>query len=112
MPRNRIRFERLALTGRPDDIELVALAGLQAGNEKLPDPGRISQAHGMAAVVPGIEVAHDGDSPRIGRPYRKADALSRPPQRLAAHRTYPPRPKCLPSLKRCRSRSPSKRPKA
>ena len=34
----------------------------------------MTQAHRMAAAVPRVEVAHHGDAPRVGRPYRKAHA--------------------------------------
>ena len=51
-----------------DDFELVPLAGGEAGDEQLPHPGFVAKAHRVAAPVPAIEVAHDGNPPGVGGP--------------------------------------------
>src|SRR5690606_22628445 len=57
-----------------EDLVLVALARLQTRNEQLPDARRIAQAHGMAAPVPAVEVAHHRDPPCVRRPERETHA--------------------------------------
>ncbi|MNS54752.1 hypothetical protein D3C72_875650 [compost metagenome] len=54
--------------------ELVAIARHDAGNEQFPHAGRVAQAHGVAASIPTVEVAHDGDAARVWRPDRAAQA--------------------------------------
>ena len=53
------------------DLELVAGALDHAGQEELPDPRRAERAHRVQAPVPRVEVAHDADRPRGGRPHRE-----------------------------------------
>ena len=55
------------------DLELVDPARRQVGDEELPDPVAVDP-HGVGAPVPGVEVAHHADPPRIGRPHREQDA--------------------------------------
>ena len=57
-----------------DNREFVALARADARDEQLPDPAPMAQPHGVAASVPAIEIADDGDSARIGRPDGEANA--------------------------------------
>ena len=60
------------------DAELVFLARLEAGNEKLPDAAGGVQLQRMAAAVPVVEVADDADAPGVRRPdgeVRAADAI-------------------------------------
>ncbi|MNX62871.1 hypothetical protein D3C86_938490 [compost metagenome] len=54
--------------------ELVAIARHDARDEQFPHAGRVAQAHGVAAGIPAIEVAHHGNAARIGRPDRAAQA--------------------------------------
>src|SRR5690606_21509962 len=54
-------------------LELVVGAGLEAGQEQLPDPGVAARAHGVHAAVPVVEVAHHRYPFGVGRPSREAD---------------------------------------
>jgi hypothetical protein len=49
------------LAGRGPDLELVAGAFADVGQEELPDARRPERAHRVEASVPGVEVADDGD---------------------------------------------------
>ena len=49
----------LAVLG--EDLELVAVARPDAGQEDLPDAARAERAHRVRAAVPVVEVADDGD---------------------------------------------------
>ncbi len=56
------------------DLELVVLAGLQAGNEDLPDAGTAHRPHHVPPSVPLVEIADDADPPGIGGPDGETDA--------------------------------------
>ena len=62
-----------------EDLELVELAGADAGHEQLPH-ARLAPIEriGMQAPVPAIEVADDPHAPRVRRPDREAHARRRP----------------------------------
>src|SRR5487761_1464194 len=47
----------------------------QRGHEEFPEPAGRTPAHRHPSTVPGSEVADDADRLRVGRPYRKGDAL-------------------------------------
>jgi hypothetical protein len=82
------------LAVRHEDLVLVAGAGLDAGQEQLPDAGRAHRAHRVHAAVPEVEVAHHRDRAGGRRPHaerRAAHAVDLPdvraearPQRLVA----------------------------
>src|SRR5216683_505523 len=63
----------IALDARPH-LVLVMRAGARARNEDFPDPA-CAQAHGMAAAVPIVEIARDGDNFGVGRPDGEARAV-------------------------------------
>ena len=54
-------------------VVLVGRSLAQAGDENLPDAA-IAAAHGMAADVPVVELAGDGDAFGVGRPHGEAHA--------------------------------------
>ena len=56
------------------DLELVNCAFSEPWNEKLPDPGAASNAHGVSAAIPAIEVSNDTDAPGVGSPDRELHA--------------------------------------
>ena len=58
----------LPLVVRVEQLVLVDLARLDAGDEDLPDARGTELAHGVAAAVPGVEVADHADRVRVGRP--------------------------------------------
>src|SRR6476660_9564037 len=60
-----IAFQRHQLAVGADDLELVNGALGEFGNEDLPDAGVDALTHGVAAAVPGVEVADDRDTARI-----------------------------------------------
>ena len=45
------------------------------GEEDFPDADIGALAHRVAAVIPIVEIAHQRDGARIGRPYREMDRL-------------------------------------
>ena len=55
------------------DLELVGLARLDAGQKHLPHAGP-DPAHRRAPPVPGVEIANHRDAPRVGRPDREMHA--------------------------------------
>ena len=57
-----------------EDVVLVALARADTRHEQLPDAGRMADAHGMAARVPGVEIADHRDAARVRRPDGEAHA--------------------------------------
>ncbi len=57
-----------------EQLILVAVAGMQAGNEQFPDAGMAAVAHGVAQAVPAVEVADDADALHMGRPDREQAA--------------------------------------
>ncbi|MCY1519870.1 hypothetical protein D9M68_546340 [compost metagenome] len=64
---DRVGLERQQAI-RAEDFVFVQLTGAQARNEQFPDPGRVAQAHGMAAAIPAIEFAHHRHPSGIRRP--------------------------------------------
>ena len=59
------------LAVRREDLVLVVRAGLDAGQEELPDPGRPERAHRVHAAVPEVEVADHGHGAARRRPDRE-----------------------------------------
>ena len=57
-----------------EDIVFVELSGLGLWNEAGKNAGILQQHHGIAGVVPAVEIAHDGDGQRVRSPYRKGKA--------------------------------------
>ena len=55
------------------DVVLVRRALAETGDEDFPDTA-IAAAHGMAAGVPIVELAGDGDTYGVGRPHGEANA--------------------------------------
>src|SRR5665213_2445198 len=51
-----------------EELVFVERAGGEAGDEKLPDAGAMTQPHRVPAPVPGIEVADYRNAPRVRRP--------------------------------------------
>ena len=74
---HRVRLQpQLAVRG--DELELVAVAGADAGQEQLPDAGRAERPHRVDAAVPEVPVAHHRHGARGGGPDGErgaADAL-------------------------------------
>src|SRR5690606_6892900 len=64
----RVRLERQAHALRADDLVLVKPARAEVGNENLPHAGVSTQAHGMPAAIPVIEVADHGNAFRVRSP--------------------------------------------
>ena len=64
----RIGFLRQDAAIARADFVLVASAGVDTGNEYLPDPAFAAQTHRMAPGVPGVEVADDADALRVRCP--------------------------------------------
>src|SRR5690606_22326754 len=50
------------------DVVLVEVALADAGDEALPDPGASARPELVRGAVPAVELAHDGDLFRVGRP--------------------------------------------
>ena len=71
-----------------DDLEFVGDAGRDVRGEDFPDAGVAAQAHDMAAAVPVVEIADDGDAPGIRRPDGEMEALRR------LHASADGRPSC------------------
>ena len=69
-----------SVPGARADLELVSLARLEIGQEDLPHAARHEVPHHVHAAVPPVEVAHDADALRRGRPHREMHA-ARVPQR-------------------------------
>ena len=70
-----IGLERKQRAVGADDFVLVERALGERGDEDLPDARADALAHGVAAAVPGIEVADDGNALRVRRPHREMHAL-------------------------------------
>ena len=49
-------------------MEFISVAFLYTGNENFPDTGFFQFTHGVSAVIPVIEIAHNADCFRIGCP--------------------------------------------
>ena len=72
---DRVGLQRQHRPLRVEQLVFVERACMDAGNENLPHAGRADPAHLVAAAVPEIEIAHDRDAARIGRPDREMDAF-------------------------------------
>ena len=70
-----VGLERQAGAVGGDDLVLVGEAGADVGDEHLPDAGVAAEAHGVAAAVPGVEVADHRDAPRVRRPDGEVHAV-------------------------------------
>ncbi len=70
-----IRLEWYKIAARADDLVFVDGSFPEARCEKLPEAAIDTLAHGMAASVPLIEVAHYGDALRLRRPYGEEDSI-------------------------------------
>ena len=84
---HRVGLHRPVVVG-VENLVLVDLAGLHAGDEDLPHARGADLAHGVAAAVPGVEVADHAHGVGIGRPHgeRGADHLLAGRAVGAAHR--------------------------
>ena len=71
----RIALQRKQPPARIQQFELVALPDGGTWDEDFPDADVHALAHDMAAAVPVIEVADNGDARRIGRPDREMHAV-------------------------------------
>ncbi|MNM98353.1 hypothetical protein D3C81_1108820 [compost metagenome] len=71
--------QRVCLQGQypvlAQHLELVGFAHPQARHEQFPYPGAVAQAHGVAAAVPVVEIAHHRHPPGVRRPHREAHAV-------------------------------------
>src|ERR1700730_5385022 len=63
----RIRLLLLKSVEARADVILVVRAFRKVRQEELPD-STASQAHGMAAAIPTVEIADDGHNLRVGSP--------------------------------------------
>ena len=68
--------------GGAAELVPVVVAGAEAGDEELPDPGRAEAAHHVDAPVPPVPVAHHAHPRRVGGPHREPGAGH------AAHRLH------------------------
>ncbi len=75
---HRVGLQRHPFAMGADDLVFVQFAHRQAGDEQFPQARSQAPAHGMAAAVPGVEIAHHADPPRIGRPDGKCHAVHAP----------------------------------
>jgi hypothetical protein len=64
----RVGLERQQFALRTQHLELVQGAGSHTRDEDLPHAGADALAHGVAATVPGVEIADDGDARGVWRP--------------------------------------------
>ena len=116
--RLRRRFEgdaervglRQQRAGRRADLELVPFAVGEIGNEDLPDAAGHEQPHRVDASVPAVEVADDADALGVGRPDGEVHAGGRAQRRMRCAPSFSKIAWCVPSPKRCRSKSVRTRP--
>ena len=71
----RVRFERQQRAVRVQELELIDRSDRQFRNEDLPQAAVEAPTHLTAPAVPSVEVADDGNTRRIRRPYRKQHAV-------------------------------------
>ena len=79
-------------------------------NKQFPHARGEAQPHRVSPRIPGVEITNHGNRTSIRRPDRKSHTADAIDYRDAAPRCDATS-KCRPSLKRCRSRSPSRGPK-
>ena len=70
-----IRLEWCKIAARADDLVFVDGSFPEARRENLPNAAIHPLAHGVAAPVPFIEVAHDGDALGLRRPNGEQNAI-------------------------------------
>ena len=85
------------------NLELVAFARLQIGDEDSPDAARQEIPHRVDAPVPAVEVAHDADALCVRLKTAKCTPRVPPTVRRWAPSLSHSR-RCLPSPNRCRSK--------
>ena len=71
-PGDRIGLHRQQRAVRSEQLVLVERAGREPWDENLPHSRLVAQSHRVASPVPGVEVADDGNAPRIRRPHGEA----------------------------------------
>ena len=71
-PGDRIGLHRQQRAVRSKQLVLIERSGREAWNKNLPHSRLVAQPHRVASPVPGVEVADDGNPPRIWRPHGKA----------------------------------------
>ncbi|MNZ99450.1 hypothetical protein D3C78_1187760 [compost metagenome] len=82
----RVGLQGQKLAIGAEDFELVGAAGIDVRREDFPDAGILAEAHHMPSAIPIVEIADDGNTPRIGRPHGEVktfDAFEF--QRMRAH---------------------------
>src|SRR5690606_2063561 len=79
LPRIGVGLERQQMSIFSVQRILVECACANAWDEQFPDAATLMRMHGVAAIVPAVEVADDSDRTRIGCPNGKSYAL------LASH---------------------------
>jgi hypothetical protein len=72
---DRVGLQRQDRAVRADDLVFVDRALADAGQEDFPHPGAAAPPHRVAPPVPGVEVAHDRDAPRVRGPDGEMRAL-------------------------------------
>ncbi len=72
LTRAGIDFQRQFASVRSDDRVFVLGAGTDSGEEQLPNAGAVTDPHGMAPCIPGVEVAYDRNRPGVGGPDRES----------------------------------------
>src|SRR5690554_5242773 len=63
------------LSSPGQDLVLVQIPFLQAGNKERPNTRLGHSLHGMPPSIPVVEIAHHRDSPGVGSSHRKAGSL-------------------------------------
>src|SRR5579871_2545663 len=92
-----IGFERKKRTIRAHDLVFVPLTSRKPRNEHLPEPRRVTKAHGVTPPVPCIEIADHRDAARVRRPNGESHArnsLDRVNRGTQAIRQIPVRSLC------------------
>src|SRR5690606_19584842 len=79
---NGVGFWWKQFTTVTDDLVFIELSRTDIGHEDLPHADAWMEPHLVTAAVPTVEVAHDADAARIGRPHGEAGAC----HSVAGHR--------------------------
>jgi hypothetical protein len=75
LPRERVGLDQHGAGIAVANLELVQIAGSQAGDEQFPDAGTAARAHGVYAAIPVVEAADHRDAFGIRRPNREAHTI-------------------------------------
>ena len=70
-----VGLQRQQFALRADDLELVARAGANIRRKDFPNASVAAQPHHVAAAIPVVEVANDGDAAGVRRPDGKVKAV-------------------------------------